>query len=53
MRIDDNGILREMTPQEQAELESLQGELTQPADEQRLDALEKAVLAMMEDKGHV
>ena len=49
MRVCENGIIREMTPEEIAELEALAQEepLPPPTAEERLDALESAMLEMM------
>lgn len=49
MKICENGIIREMTPEEIAELEALAQEapMPEPTAEERLDALESAMLEMM------
>ena len=48
MKICENGIIREMTPEEVAEYESLAQEAPMPPTaEERLDALESAMLEMM------
>lgn len=49
MKVCENGIIREMTPEEIAEFEALAQDepLPQPTAEERLEALESAVLEMM------
>ena len=49
MKICENGIIREMTPEEIAEHEALAQEapMPEPTAEERLEALESAVLEMM------
>ena len=48
MRICENGIIREMTPEEIAEYEALAQEAPMPPTaEERLDALESAMLELM------
>ena len=49
MKICENGIIREMTPEEIAELERLQAEMPQaePTAEERLVALEEAMLELL------
>lgn len=49
MKIWENGIIREMTPEEIAELEALAQEapMPEPTAEERLDAIEAAVLEML------
>lgn len=49
MRICENGIIRDMTPEEIAEYEALAKAepMPEPTAEERLEALESAVLEMM------
>ncbi len=49
MKICENGIIREMTPEEVAEFEALAQEapMPEPTAEERLEALESAVLELM------
>lgn len=49
MKIFDNGIVREMTPEEVAELEAMAVEMPapEPTAEERLAALEEAVLELL------
>ena len=49
MKICENGIIREMTPEEVAEYESLANDAPMPAPtaEERLEALEIAMLELM------
>lgn len=49
MRICENGIIREMTPEEIAEYEALAQEapMPPPTTEERLDAVERAVLEIL------
>ena len=49
MKICENGIIREMTPEEIAELERLQAEMPEPEPtaEERLSALEEAMLELL------
>ena len=49
MKICENGIIREMTPEEVAEYEALAQEvpMPEPTAEERLDAVERAVLEML------
>ena len=49
MKICENGIIRDMTPEEIAELEALAQEeqLPPPTAEERLEALESAMLELM------
>ena len=49
MKICENGIIREMTPEEIAELERLQAEMPapEPTAEERLAALEEAMLELL------
>ena len=49
MKICENGIIREMTPEEIAELEALAQDepLPPPTAEERLEALESAMLELM------
>lgn len=55
MKINDNGIVREMTAEELAEMQAQAADLpnTGPSDSDRLAALESAVLAMMEVQKNV
>lgn len=48
-KICENGIIREMTPEEIAELEAFAHDapMPPPTEEERLDALERAVLEIM------
>lgn len=48
-KICENGIIRDMTPEEIAELEALAQEapMPEPTAEERLDALESALLELM------
>lgn len=49
MKICENGIIREMTPEEIAELEKLAAEqpVPEPTAEERLAALEEAMLELL------
>lgn len=49
MKIFDNGIVREMTPEEIAELEAMAAEqpAPEPTAEERLAALEEAMLELL------
>ena len=49
MKICENGIIRDMTPEEIAELEALAQDapMPEPTAEERLDAVERAVLEML------
>ena len=49
MKICENGTIREMTPEEVAEYEALAQEapMSEPTAEERLDALESAMLELM------
>ena len=48
MKICENGIIREMTPEEIAEFEALAHDATMPPTaEERLEALEAAMLELM------
>lgn len=49
MKICENGIIREMTPSEIAEIEKLAAEMPQPelTAEERLAALEEAMLELL------
>ena len=49
MKICENGIIREMTPEEIAELEKLAAEqpVTEPTAEERLAAVEEAMLELL------
>lgn len=49
MKIFDNGIIREMTPEEIAELEAMAAEVPapEPTAEERLAALEEAMLELL------
>ena len=49
MKICENGIIREMTPEEIAELEKLASEqpVAEPTAEERLAALEEAMLELL------
>lgn len=49
MKICENGIIREMTPEEIAEMERLQAEqpVPEPTAEERLAALEEAMLELL------
>ena len=49
VKIYDNGIIREMTPSEIAELEALvaSGPVPEPTAEERLAALEEAMLELL------
>lgn len=49
MKICENGIIREMTPEEVAEYEALAQEapMPEPTSEERLEALEGAMLELM------
>lgn len=49
MKICENGIIREMTPEEVAEHEALAQEapMPEPTAEDRLDAVERAVLEIL------
>ena len=49
MKICENGVIREMTPEEIAELEKLAAEqpATEPTAEERLVALEEAMLELL------
>lgn len=49
MKICENGIIREMTPEEIAEMERLQAEQPEPEPtaEERLSALEEAMLELL------
>lgn len=49
MKICENGTIREMTPEEIAEFESLAKEapMPEPTAEERLEALESAMLELM------
>ena len=49
MKIFENGVAREMTPEEIAELERLQAEMPkpEPTAEERLSALEEAMLELL------
>ena len=49
MKIFDNGIIREMTPEEIAKLEALAAEqpVPEPTAEERLEALEEAMLELL------
>lgn len=49
MKICENGIIREMTPEEVAEYEALAQEapMPEPTAEERLEALESAMLEMI------
>ena len=49
MKICENGIIREMTPEEIAELEALASEMPvpEPTAEERLAALEEATLELL------
>ena len=48
-KICENGIIRDMTPEEIAELEALAQDapMPEPTAEERLDAVERAVLEML------
>lgn len=49
MKIFDNGIIREMTPEEIAEIEAMAAEqpVPEPTAEERLAALEEAMLELL------
>lgn len=49
MKIFDNGIIREMTPEEVAEFEAMSAEqpVSEPTAEERLAALEDAMLELL------
>lgn len=49
MKICENGIIREMTAEEIAEMEAMAGEVpeAEPTAEERLEALEEAMLEML------
>lgn len=48
MKICENGIIREMTPEEVAEFEALANDAPMPPTiEERIDAMESAVLEML------
>ena len=49
MKICENGMIREMTPEETAEMERLQAEMPapEPTVEERLAALEEAMLELL------
>lgn len=49
MKICENGVIREMTAQEIAELEALASEMPEPepTSEERLSALEEAMLELL------
>lgn len=49
MKIFDNGIIREMTPEEIAELEAMAAEVPapEPTEEERIEALEEAMLELL------
>lgn len=49
MKIFDNGIVREMTPEEIAELEAMAAEMPapEPTAEERIEALEEAMLELL------
>ena len=49
MKVCENGIIREMTPEEVAEFEALAQEapMPEPTAEERLEAIEAAVLEML------
>ena len=49
MKICENGIIREMTPEEIAEFEALaqEAQMPEPTAEERIEALESAMLELM------
>lgn len=50
MQIIDNGVIRELTPEEIAELKAMQMEqpIAEPTAEERMEALEAAILELAE-----
>jgi hypothetical protein len=51
MKINDNGVIRDMTPEEIAEMEQLKIEYEpRETPEERIEALENALLLLLEGK---
>lgn len=50
MRVCENGVIREMTAEEIAELQAMQAEqpIAEPTAEERMEALEAAILELAE-----